>query len=464
MMKFQKNLSQNGFTLVEVIVAVGLVGLVTLGAFKTYQFFVKETHKEIVLMGDLTEFNQLTRDLLKFSEGAGVSTVYLNLPYKISNCDSNKGEPCLMKMVDGKFAPTESADVPSVLTKKSCGQFYKESMGTLSGRKAYAGRSSNDVLMQIEDIQVKIPTDIELMATWPLIDEQSTPFLLMKMREGGLFLNMLKKPTEVSRSTNLSHKKVTHAFFEYELNPDDPKLGIHNVKKMLGYPFLIYNSFLPAHFTIQYAHEIISCREKRSECLKIINNINPSVNESSTDDALSSDFSTKFPDNVFAVDFKAISFENPFFSKIIENQKLPSDCYSVWDPLKQDAKNYFFPSAAYSVHEVNPSSISDLAGSDPLNVLHLNHYYTGVNLTGMGTAINKGVMIAVPLDIISYKVEKALNGKDMKLVSELWHATEIKKKTKIEKLKGPFMMTRKLGSSELGIWYNPLTKTQEVSP
>jgi prepilin-type N-terminal cleavage/methylation domain-containing protein len=462
-MNFQKMLSQKGFSLTEIMVATGLMGLVTLGAFQTYNYFNKETHKEILKMGDLTEFNQLTRDLLKFSEGAGVSTVYLNLPYKTKNCDANKGEPCLMILKDGKFVPADSSEVPDTITKKTCAQFFKESAGTLSGRRAYSGKGSTDTLMELEDMQVRLPSDKELMATWPLIDEKSTPFLLMKMREGGMYMNMLKKPTEISRSSNMSNRKVPYSFFEYEVSPDDPKLSINNVKKMQGYPFLIYNSFLPAHFTVQYAHDIISCRERRSDCLAIIGQINPSVSSDATDESLTNDFSTKFPDNVFAIEYRPLDFEKPFFSKIIENQRLPSECYSVWDPLKQDPKNYFFPSAAYSVYQLNPSSISDLAGSEPLNVLHLNHYYTGVNLTGMGTAINKGVMVALPLDIISYKVEKNANGKDLSLVSELWHATEIKKKTKIEKLKGPFMMTRKLGSSELGLWYNPLMKSEGVS-
>lgn len=480
--------SQAGFSLTEIMVAMGIFSIVLFGAMNAYNFFTRQTSKEFKKMDNISEFNQLTKDLIKFTDGAGISTSYLNLPVKVKGCDydTENGwpkEPCLMKVVDGKLVPPKDEEIPSQL--KGCTQFYKDGRGSLVARRAYPGRARNDLVNVIEDKNVKPDASVELVAAWPLIDENSPPFLMLKSKEGGIYLSMLKgPPSEISRITNTANDNVKHSFFEYNVIDPDPAVmanNIENVKKLINVPFLIYNTFMTNHYTIQYAADIISCHLDPSACQKLLVQTSrdpngtgsferdipnpsapPATIKQSNDAALSADLDTKYPTNVFAVEFKAIDLNEPFFADIFKNQKLPSTCLSAWDVTKQGASEYFFPSKAYSVF-VPGTTLDDIGGTDPLNVLHLSHYYTGLNLTGMSGSTAKGVMAAVPIDILTYRTVLSAGStpenKSVKLVARRWYAggiTEDKDAIRIPVLKNPFMITRRIGSSEMGMWYNPV--------
>lgn len=444
---FKLNLkSERGFSLTEIMIAMGIMAVVAFGGFQAYEYFVKQTKKEASKMDDLSEFNLLTKDLLKFAEGAGISTAYLNLPIKVKDCDES--EPCLKKLVNESFKNLEAGEIPPILQSQTCIQFFRDANAVLDQKKAYPDKIDKDKVFEIKDMEIETPT-VETFATWTLKDENSPPIILMKSREGGVVMNLIRQPTvEVSIDNNINN--VRYALYQ----SDAP---LEEIMKVKEYPFLIYNSLYNNHYVIQQASDIISCGQDESGCKTLIEKISRTTLDSSFNGTVAVD--AGWPSKVYAIKFDAINFSTPFFQNVLTQQKLPADCKTSWGDGKQPADNYFFPSFAYSVWQESGVG-ADLAGPDAVNILNLSHYYTTRGQSNTG----KGLMVALPIDIFSYKVEKQADGKTLSLVSELWHATEIKKKTKIFNLKGPFSLTRKLGSPELGIWYNPLKSKPGGTP
>ena len=432
-------MNSKGFTLVEMMIATGIMTIVVLGGFQAYQYFNSQTIKEAKKMDDLSEFNALTKDLVSFTEGGGISTFYLNQPVKTKNC--NDTEPCVRQLVGQNFvAPT--AALPNGLTGNDCMQFYADASGKLEGKKAYPGKITvgekiwKPKVLELSDAQ-------ELYATWILKDETSPPFLMAKTRDASVFLRLLRGPQSTIASQG-SHNGLQHAFFDSDASKDV-------LTTLIGYPFLIYNALYNNQYSIQHAQEIISCKDQRSKCITLMEKIGPLFQ--TTDAYISSVTGANFPDQVFAVLFKPIDFQVPFFQNIVDRQQLPSTCLSSWGNGIQSSSDYFFPTKALSV-SLDPNELNSEL-SNPLNLFYLSKYATKRDMPGV-----KGIFVAMPIDIVTYKVEAGASSGAYQLISELWHATEIKKKVKIHKLTSPFTIVRRLGSPEMGMWYNPINKNR----
>ena len=441
-MKYFKN--HSGYSLTEIMIAAGIIGIVSLAGMRAFQYFNKETKKELSKMDNLAEFNLLAQDFLKFAESAGISTAYLNLPVKTSGCSAT--EPCVRKLVNNTLVNPKAGEVPQAITQNACIQFYWDGKGSLDYQLAYPEKPNRkDEIVNIENLNLSsFQNNADIVASWTLKDEKSPPFMLLKLREKQVILKYLRgSKFEISRSSNTNN--LRHAFFESDESPE-------TVGQLKGFPFLIYNSILNNHFTIQYAKDIIPCKERASECKTLLGKISQTP---ATDVELSANSNSKFPDKVFAIHFENINFDKSPFREIKNNYSVPAKCLgSGWGQGKQSPGDYLFPSKAFSVAEPD-SSTSDLGGIDPVNVLHLSHYYTGVNLS---QDLKKGLMVALPIDIVSYKIKKTKDSKQLQLLTDQWHATENKEKVRISNLKGPLFITRKLGSPEIGLWYNPLKK------
>lgn len=450
-MNLLKEHRNRGFSLPEILIAMAILSVIVLGGMQAYNYFITQTTNEARKMDDLTEFNLLTKDLLKFSEGAGISTAFLNNPVRVSGCGTD--EPCLRKLANEGFIDAPAGEIPSTIASNTCIQFYRDAKGKLEGKKAYGDKNYTDKIYETRDIEL-VSNPEELYATWTLKDENSPPIMMMKMRETSTTLYYLRTAvTSLSRTNNAS-KNLQYAFFESESSVGD-------VKTLEGTPFLIYNSLYNSHYTIQYAEDIISCQEEFNACQKLSKDISPLVPPETDDnrrDTIKTASGADYPNKVFIIKFKPIDLNADFFKDVLTRQNLPADCLTAWGEGRQPKEQYFFPSFTYSVWQED-SGAGDI-GNDALNLLHLSHYYT----TRDNSTTGKGLMVAVPIDIFRYRVDKAAFSNRYSLVSELWHAAEIKQKVKISNLKGPFTMSRKIGSSELGIWYNPLKHKTGATP
>ena len=433
-------LNSKGFTLVEMLIASAIMSVVVFGGFQAYTYFNQQTVKEAKKMDDISEFNLLTKDLLNFSEGAGISTFFLNLPIKAKDCVDDK--PCVRQLVGQNFKnPTVS--LPTGLTANECVQFYKDAKGTLDSKAAYPGKTAKDKIWETKDLLLS--GDQELYATWILKDETSPPFMMVKSRDSSIYLSLITQNLMTDISTP---KALKHAFFESN-SPQDA------ITQLKGYPVLIYNSQVGSIYNIQFAEEIISCNQDRQACINLMKILYVEA-PTQDDTTLSGNLIAKFPTNVYAIKFKPMDFQAPFFKQILDRQNLTPNCLSSWGNGTQPSSGYFFPSSVLSVSPDASETDSNI-GSNPINLIYLpKDAYKKLG----GNSAKKGIYVALPIDIVTYKAEVDATSGALQLVSELWHPTEIKKKIKIHNLKSPFMFTRKLGSPEMGIWYNPIKKNQ----
>jgi hypothetical protein len=423
------------------MVATGIMAVVVLGGFQAYQYFNKETIKEAKKMDDISEFNALTKDLVNFTEGAGISTFYLNQPVKTKNC--NDSEPCVRQLAGQNFIPF-TGTLPIGLNGNDCMQFYSDASGQIEGKQAFPGKTTwGEKIWKQKNLELSEAQ--ELYATWIIKDETSPPFLMAKTRDASLFLKILVGGSVArSRTEEGLHGGLNYAFFE----TDSPTASIASLK---GYPFLIYNALYNNHFTIQYADDIIACKDNRSSCINLMNKVaNPDL--LSDDLSIATRIKGVFPGKIFAIRFRPIDFQTPFFKNIVDRQLLPSSCLSSWGDGAQSPSDYFFPTKVLSVSK-NPADPDSELATNPINLLYLPKFAGTREMPDV-----KGIYVAMPIDIVSLKAEATTTPGTSQLVSELWHHTEIKKRIKIHKLKTPFTITRKLGTPEMGMWYNPIKK------
>lgn len=433
-----KFLHQKGFTLVEMVIAAGIMTVVVFGGFKAFEYFNSQTKKEAKKMDDISEFNALTKDLVSFTEGAGISTFYLNLPIKTQGC--NETEPCVRELTGEKFVAPISP-IPNNLSATNCMQFYKDAKGQAESKIAFPGKTYVDKVWGPKEIELSLTQ--ELYATWVLKDTSSPPFLMMKSRDSSLYLSQLSGSFQLA----VGNYGLNHVFYESDSSKDA-------LLKLQGYPFLTYNSLMTNQYLIQYAAEIVSCEDQKDKCVTLMRKTDPGGSPSNwSDAAIGLNTGTSFPSKVFAIEFKPVDFNEPYFKEIFDRQSLPTNCLTKWGDGKQATSGSFFPSSSLSISSTSTDLAADTINLNPVNQLFLNkHTMDRTNKS------QKGSWVTLPIDIITYRIEQRANSQDLQLVSQMWHPTEIKKKIKIHQLKAPFTLTRKLGSPEMGIWYNPIKK------
>lgn len=138
-------IDSRGLSLPELMVGISITLAVSFGGIKAYEYFLKETKKETARLDDIAEFNLLTRDFLKFAEGAGISTAYLNAPIQTQGCPETL--PCVRKLQDAKFIPATSSDLPQEFLGSECTQFFKDAKGALEAKSAFPGKDFSDLLI-----------------------------------------------------------------------------------------------------------------------------------------------------------------------------------------------------------------------------------------------------------------------------------------------------------------------------
>lgn len=461
-------LNEDGYTLAEIMVAAAITGLVTVLGLQAYNFLNKETKGKVAELNKIQEFNLLTKDMLSFSESAGLSTLYLNVPVRIKNCE--EGKPCLrqLKQVteesceEGTTCPTvekwitvPESKLPKQIKNQECAQFYRNSFGRLENKKAFPEtEGSTEAISSFQNFNFT-STSEEFHLTWPLEDETSAPIVLLKVRNISHFLSLnpgMSFSRDSLKSTTSSDDNFRAAVFDSSMSPEEMSL-------YEGYPVLFYGSQDQSHFAFYYISSIKSCKgEEREQCLREI--ANKIYAPTSSEGTLPVTITSKITDSSYVIGLRPIDMETPYFQEVYSSLNVPtgtgpSGCEYSWGGT-QDKSNYLFPNGRLSLFD----PIVAVSDANPDSGGYYNptlyNKYAAYEMPGSNSRDPYGQLI--PVDFIRYSVEKTVIGPDkqrLDLVANLWHATKMKKQIKISKLDAPFYFTRKLGTSEIGIEYSP---------
>lgn len=429
--------NQRGHSLAELVIASAITIAIAAGGFKAYTYFNTQTKKELTKLSDVQQFNALTKDMLRFAESAGISTLYLNLPVEVRDCEDNK--PCL-RSLDESGNWQNNAQIPAAAQGETCLQFFRDSLGRPIHKNAYppteSKPSSEEMIGTFRNYNITVKTG-ETYFTWPLQNEESVPFLLMKVRDVGAHFKLVGTPKFQFDRTNLVSGS-TLAAFESPLSADQ-------AKKFIGYPFVFYGSKNQGQFGVYAAHDIISCRDNKASCASKLNS------EMHDGGYVEADITN----DMFLLDIQPLDMSRPFFSEIYSRLSIPSSCQFQWAG-QQSSSEFLFPNGKLSIfNAVNSSANINPDGNKYFHpMLYNKHASIEAAVHDLGIP---AYAYALPIDLIRYSVEKHSTKADadrFSLVSELWHLTETKKLVKISHLKAPIWFSRKLGSTELGIWYN----------
>lgn len=455
-----------GYSLAEIMIATAITAVVTLLGFQAYTFLNKETKDRVAELNSVQQFNLLTKDLLSFSESAGLSTLYLNVPVPIKNCE--EGKPCLRQLkrvladacTEGadcasseKWLPVPEDKLPHQIKNQKCVQFYTDNFGQPENKKAFPDtEGSTEMVARFHDFSFT-STSEQFHFTWPLENENSTPLILLKVRNIGHYFSLnpgMSFSRDSLRSAASADVSLRAAVFDSNMTPAEVKL-------YEGYPVLFYGSQNQGHFAYYFISSVSSCRENRDACLE---EIATKIYTSPSGGELPASMTAKITDSSYVLGLRPIEMDSPFFSDFYDRLNVPegtgvTGCQYSWGGT-QDPNNFLFPNGLLSVFD--PSSPASDANPDARNYYNPTLYnkYAAYEMPGSSNRDPYGQLI--PVDIIRYSVEKIQIGEGKErydLVAQLWHATNIKKLVKISKLSAPFLFTRKLGTSEIGMEYSP---------
>lgn len=441
---------EQGYGLTEIMVAMGISALVLLLGTQAYQYFTDQTKVELSKLDDVQQFNLLTKDMLGFSESAGLSTLYFNLPVKIKDCAPDT--PCLNTLNDdGSFSGVAEANLPDALRSQTCAQFFRDSFGVPVNKRAYT--NSLEMVASFRDYNANL-AGRDLYFTWPMKDENSAPFTLLKLRDVSMFLTLA--PMQFGREHLFtSGADRFKAVFKTTMPTEQ-------IQKFQGYPFLFYGSKYQGHFGFYAARSVLTCKGQHQACLDAFTQgvYNPATNAPPGTPFALSDFT----DDTVVMGLEKINMGGSdsgagpadFFGDLYARLNLPDDCQYSWGGTQNKAQ-WLFPSGMLSIF--NPVDANKDVNADATGYYNLQLYNKHATIETAASNTDPGKApygYLVPVDIIRYSVESAgVTNQHKALVARLWHLTEVKKLTKITHLKSPLYFTRKMGSSEFGIQYNP---------
>jgi hypothetical protein len=448
------------------MVATAIAMGVLVAGFNAYTYFTQKTQVELSKLDETQQFGLLTKDFLKFSEGAGLSTVYLNLPISIKNCvDDSK--PCLRKLgTNESFISPGAGDGATFpefkgLKDKSCVQFFRDSHGDLKFSSAYnlsGGMAEQVNRFQNYNLQ---ETNSDYYLTWPMRDANSVPFILMKVRDVNQYFKLMADHTlfQYDHAAFEAKKDFRKAFFESNVSPEQ-------AKDFIGYPFLIYGGKYQNQFGVYVAKDITFCDGSPNTCKSGLGEL---IGSTDAVDAarfvlpLGSTDPEQSP-NVYMITLDKIDFaQDRFFAETVEGVKASlgdqaEDCFKPWAATSGADAQYLFPSGRLSVFNAPADSSAAVTSDGFYNPMQYNkHASIEANTQEMGAA---PYMFMIPIDIVRYTVRANKTTKEQgmtyALMSELWHMTEKKESMKVTNISGdkPFYFTRKLGSPEISLWYS----------
>jgi hypothetical protein len=377
---------QHGFSLIEVFFSVAILAVVIFSFYKLPVFFSKSEKSVSTIVTRDRLFKSFSQNFISIAERSDVAARFQNLPVS-TTCAPNK--PCvrLLEEKDKSFSfkDINLDSLPSV-------QFLRDEKGELVGRPLWPEKDVKLLTREPFVFEREI-LEKEYYATWPLVDESSEPFVLMRRGDVADHFMMEEAFMTSLPSSNWMVVKGT-------------RKGI-DLTKVIGHPMLIYNMEDLSQFTAQRVTEALDCslNENKNRCHDAAKALNVSFNPDEPKyDVTGGETAKKFDEMPFYLfdlqPFKEseLRFENGAQANDLLNRKRnflpnPGLAPSTWAG-GQDSAIYIFPTEVASFYG---PGLTDL--QKPVDGKRLGHF------NHMLPTDQRGTYALLPFDLISYQME-----------------------------------------------------------
>jgi prepilin-type N-terminal cleavage/methylation domain-containing protein len=385
---------QSGFSLVEVFFAVAILAVVVLSFYKLPAFFSRTEKNVSTIVTKDRLFKTFSQAFIQIAERADVALRFQNFPISTS-CVA--GKPCI-RVLETKDKASSFRDVS--FDALSSLQFFRDEKGELTPT-VLPSKFDTKILGRTPYVFERTYLEKEYYATWPLVDESSDPFVLM--RRGEVADHFLVEDAFVSSRRESEWVIVKGT-----------RRGI-DLQKIIGRPILVYDIQDPSQYTAQrvVAAEDCSSEEHRAHCADVALAIKPSFDpkEKGYGEIGAAKGEKTFAEVPFYI-FQTkpyqesdLRFHSPGTGGAPERRAdfLPNTGTTPTSWVKQASGFYLFPSEVASVFG---EGVTDLQPPVDAKLLgHFTHIVPG------------GTFALLPFEIVSYRLESAYrtqNGKTEK--------------------------------------------------
>jgi hypothetical protein len=256
-----RKINSNGYTIMELIVAASISGLILFGIFSSFLVLRKSG---IILEGSVkqgVDARSFGNRFVKVLNLASPSLGFLHLPISAkANCLDT--EPCIRTLEggSGEFVNYPNQSIFDKIFPSGSAEFFRDDVGFLDNNLIPGFSSNNGAAKLTYSVPVNregIPQKDHLYATWPLVDTQSPAFPLM-LKTKLPYIFRFKESTATSKPPSAWQI----------LNAQGAGGTAFDVKKLKNQLVVIFDASQPQKFVVQYIKEFISCAASPSFCAK----------------------------------------------------------------------------------------------------------------------------------------------------------------------------------------------------
>ena len=449
-MRIKRN--EAGFSMIEVMFSVGLLAMVLYSFYKLPVLFKQNESKVVSIVTKDRLFKGFSQSFIEIAERADVGMRFQNLPIATA-CST--GKPCVRQLTaEGAFADSGVSEIGSI-------QFLRDEYGELDSRPAAGPSSPSRVRYRKPFAFSSTILNGEYYATWPLVDANSEPLVLMK--RSTVPDHFFMDDMFANSNRDLSRYVIVRG--------TRPGIDVNAIENR---PMLIYNVNDFTHYTVQRVAEARECKANNNQIMdecyakarEFKANFDPDTTLFSRDGSPTVD--TPFRDmNFYLLRLEPYSMADLQYNvdgAAAANREparnfLPNPGISPtgWGG-GQDSSLYLFPTQVLSLFEDGAPSVASTDLQAPVDAKRFGHY-----LHVLGSEYN-GKIAFLPIDIVSYRLENLMTNNDQGV------RTQDPQKRKILVLHtlgsqssvvaladigkdDVLMFARKLGRSELAVYH-----------
>ncbi len=399
-----KNLGDVGFSLVELIVAVGIFAIVSVlvGQYASNFFKDKANLQSYIEQSNLASFGAR---FVNVSETADLGTIFLHLP--VPTACSGKNTPCLQTIdgLSGELSPFTGGGLPTNMEFfGDVDASYISSLGN-----SIAPGANFDARYFINK---PIPGSLSKLAnqvsvTWPLVDEKSVEFPVLSRSNSSVAFRFI--------STTASSTAASGSYILTTLEKGSGSQN--NLDQILGSPVVVYNPYVPQQFIVMWLSEATSCAANLSAC------------------------QAQYPNNAITAQHVLVKLNEITSSQFTAF----SPQLANYGPLingTSGAWTYLFPTHQQNLFATNSFNSADL--SAPVTIQKWSHFYDS-------NAMSPHDLFILPVRFSVYllKVLSKKPGNFTFIRRDFSGKTSPVDITEISSLKGSILFSRKIGTKVL---------------